>query len=491
MASQYNYNNQINSLIMYNPFNNNKLNNFNHNINAINKNNSRLFNRNDRNFNQKNIFNNDIKIFNKDSLDSSKILSAELTTIILNQLYNNVCKIRTPNQIIGTGFFCKIPFGHNSTLPVLITNNHVLNKYDIKVNRIIKLILTKKEKTKEKGIEKGKEIEIQIVINEPRITFTDEKLDITIIEIISKVDGINDFLEIDNNFDEIVEKQKIYILQNPKGKPSFSLGNIKEMSKESKEDFLYSCDTLKGSSGGPILNLKNNKVIGVHKGSVGDEKSIKIGTLMEYIVNAFKETYDINKNKLNINEKEKVKGIEIKPLSNNEFYVGHFKNGKIAIYYSDGKLEYEGDRVDGKYEGIGTYYYNKGGNRYEGEWKNGLKHGKGILYYDHETNNIKYDGYFSKGNFEGKGIYYWDDGSYYIGDFVNGLKHGYGTLYKSDGNLKYEGGFINDKFEGNGIYYCNSGNYYIGDFKDGSKHGKGKLYKINDDVKNGIFVNNK
>ena len=471
MGSQYNYNNQIN--------------------------------RNDRNFNQKNIFNNDIKIFNKDSDDSSKILSGELTDIILNQLYNNVCKIRTPNQIIGTGFFCKIPFGHNSTLPVLITNNHVLNKYDIKVNRIIQLILTKKEKTKEKGIEKGKEIEIQIVINEPRITFTDEKLDITIIEIISKVDGINDFLEIDNNFDEIVEKQKIYILQNPKGEPSFSLGNIKEMSKDSKEDILYLCGTLQGSSGGPILNLKNNKVIGVHKGSVGYEKSLKIGTLMEYIVNAFKETYDkyivnafketydINKNKLNINEKEKVKGIEIKPLSNNEFYVGHFKNGKIAIYYSDGKLEYEGDRVDGKYEGIGTYYYNKGGNRYEGEWKNGLKHGKGILYYDHETNNIKYDGYFSKGNFEGKGIYYWDDGSYYIGDFVNGLKHGYGTLYKSDGNLKYEGGFINDKFEGNGIYYCNSGNYYIGDFKDGSKHGKGKLYKINDDVKNGIFVNNK
>ena len=458
MASQYNYNNQIN--------------------------------RNDRNFNQKNIFNNDIKIFKKDSDDSSKILSAELTDIILNQLYNNVCKISTPNHIIGTGFFCKIPFGHNSTLPVLITSNHVLNKYDIKVNRIIKLILTKKEKTKEKGIEKGKEIEIQIVINEPRITFMDEKLDITIIEIISKVDGINDFLEVDNNFDEIDEEQIIYILQNPKGEPSFSLGNIKEMSKDSKEDILYLCGTLQGSSGGPILNLKNNKVIGVHKGSVGDEKSLKIGTLMEYIVNAFKETYDINKNKLNINEKEKVKGMEIKPLSNNEFYVGHFKNGKIAIYYSDGKLRYEGDCVDGKYEGIGTYYY-EGDNRYEGEWKNGLKHGKGILYYDHETNNIKYDGYFSKGNFEGKGIYYWDDGSYYIGDFVNGLKHGYGTLYKSDGNLKYEGGFINDKFEGNGIYYCNSGNYYIGDFKDGSKHGKGKLYKINDDVKNGIFVNNK
>ena len=457
---------QTGSLRSFNNYN--EMNNINHNLNTINVNNNELVNPIDRSFNQKNDFNNGNKIFNKAFSDGLQNLSAEEASKILMQLNNNICKIKKPNNDNATGFFCKIPFG-NSTLPVLITNNHVLNKDDLKINRIVTIILKK--------IEKENEIEKKIVINGPRITFTDEKLDITIIEIISKVDGINDFLEVDDNFDDIVVKQEIYILHNPKEKPSFAFVALQGKSKDSKEeDIFYSCETVKGSSGSPILNLINHKVIGVHKGSEG---SLKIGISMKFIVDAFKKTYDINKSKLNLNIKEKVKGTEIISLRNNEYYVGHFKNGKIAIYYGDGNLKYEGDRVDGKYEGIGTYYYNEGGNRYEGEWKKGLKHGKGILYYKHETQEKKYDGYFVKGKFEGKGIYYWNDGSYYIGDFVNGLKHGYGAYYKKDGTLKYEGGFINDKFEGNGIYYCNSGNYYIGYFKNGSKYGKGTLYHKN------------
>ena len=342
-------------------------------------------------------------------------------------------------------------------MKVLITNSHVLNKDDIKVNRIIKIIVYEKEK--------GKEKEKKIIINEPRITFTNEKLEVTIIEIIPKVDGINNFLEVDDNFDEFDLNQKIYFLQNPKEKFSFSFGDLKEKSIESnKEDIFYWCSTSKGSSGGPILNFNSYKVIGVHKRSEGDEGSLNIGTLMNYIIKEFEST-DINKSKLNLKEKEK--GAKIKSLSNNEFYVGKLKKGKIAIYYSDGKLKYEGDILDGKYEG------------------------KGMLYYDHEAKRIEYEGNFSNGKFEGKGIYYWKDGNYYIGDFVNGLKHGYGIYYKNDGKVKYEGGFINDKFEGNGIYYYDDGNYYIGKFKDGLNYGKGKLCNKNGDIIKGNFVENK
>ena len=484
MSTQINYYNQNNVSTSFNPFIQNVFNSkreinnyykFNNNMNnaqTISIKNNLLDNPNGKIFNQADDISNKIRY-------SSPILTTEQTYKILNQINTCVCKIYNPNDDYATGFFCEIPFA-NSKLKVLITNNHVLNKDEIKVNRIIKIILLVDEKEKEKNI----------IINEPRITFTNEKLDVTIIEIIPKVDGINHFLEVDDNFDEFDLNQKIYILQNPKEKFSFSFGNLKEKSKESnKEDILYLCSTSKGSSGGPILNFNSYKVIGVHKGSEGDEGSLKIGTLMNYIIKEFENT-DINKSKLNLKEKEK--GAKIKPLSNNEFYVGNFKKGKIAIYYSDGKLKYEGDILDGKYEGKGTYYYNdEGQNRYEGEWKKGFKHGKGILYYDHEAKRIKYEGNFSNGKFEGKGIYYWNDGTYYIGDFVNGLKQGYGTYYKNGGKIKYEGGFVNDKFEGNGIYYCNDGNYYIGKFKDGLNYGKGKLCSKNGDIIKGNFVENK
>ena len=45
------------------------------------------------------------------------------------------CKIHTKDQVIGTGFFCKIPFPQENNkgnlLPVLITNNHILGKQEL------------------------------------------------------------------------------------------------------------------------------------------------------------------------------------------------------------------------------------------------------------------------------------------------------------------------------------------------------------------------
>jgi hypothetical protein len=426
-------------------------------------------------FSPKNNIINRIKYFNEDHVASSPLISSEKTKIIINQLNSNVCKIHKSNGDNATGFFCKLPFSY-TLLPVLITNNHVLNEEDIKPNRIIKYSL------------KDGQLQKQIIINESRITFTNKELDVTIIEIIPSLDEINDFLEVDGTIDKLNLKEKIkdtiYILQYPEGKSSYSYGDIKDSSNA--QDINYSCSTSEGSSGAPILNLINNKVIGVHKGS---EASLNIGTLMKYIVDAFRNTYNINKAKFKMEGKDK-KG-KIKFFDNNEYYVGHLKKGKVSIYYNNGKIKYEGDCLDGNFDGRGTYYY-EGGNRYDGEWKKGLKHGKGILYYDHEAKKKRYEGNFIKGKFEGKGTYYWSDGSYYKGDFVNGLKHGYGKYYKKDGTLKYEGCFFNDKFGGKGKYYCDNGIYYVGDFKDGVKHGKGILYKENGNVINeGYFVNNK
>jgi hypothetical protein len=61
----------------------------------------------------------------------------------------------------------------------------------------------------------------------------------------------------------------IYILHYPshfeENKASVSYGILKSRCEDKTYNFRHLCLTEKGSSGSPILNLLNNKVIGVHK----------------------------------------------------------------------------------------------------------------------------------------------------------------------------------------------------------------------------------
>ena len=72
--------------------------------------------------------------------DQPKPVSIQGTKKILFQLENCICQIYRKKGGKGTGFFCKILF-QNKLLPVLITNNHVLNEEDIKNNEIIELTI--------------------------------------------------------------------------------------------------------------------------------------------------------------------------------------------------------------------------------------------------------------------------------------------------------------------------------------------------------------
>ena len=113
-----------------------------------------------------------------------KIISYKNSKKIIEQMEENICKIRIGN-IKGTGFFCKIPFPTiENMLPVLITNNHLisrdlLNEGNVKINVDIK---------KEKFTKK-------LDLND-RIYYTDEDYDITIIEL-KESDEIKNYLELD------------------------------------------------------------------------------------------------------------------------------------------------------------------------------------------------------------------------------------------------------------------------------------------------------
>ena len=78
------------------------------------------------------------------------------------------------------------------------------------------------------------------------------------------------------------------------------------LNKIKNYEIIHKCSTDIGSSGSPILNLKNNKVIGIHKGAQNHTKDFNYGTLLKYPLNDF-----INKNKIRNNS------INLKKTKNN------------------------------------------------------------------------------------------------------------------------------------------------------------------------------
>ena len=122
-------------------------------------------------------------------------VSIEGTKKILFQMENCICKIYLDDGKKGTGFFCKIPF-NNDLLPVLITNNHLLNENDIDNNKTIKLSINNEVK------------EIEIDNSRKRYSNSDKNIDITIIEIKPNKDGIDKYLELDED-DIYIEIKRI------------------------------------------------------------------------------------------------------------------------------------------------------------------------------------------------------------------------------------------------------------------------------------------
>ena len=216
--------------------------------------------------------------------------------IINNQKKNSVCKIIKNNGEAGTGFLCKIPHPDSFNLkPTLITCYHVLRNEDLIEGK--KIVMKFNDDEKEKCI---------IIDKERKIYTSNEKeFDITIIEIKSS-DNFNkeDFLDVDDYLykgdilNDIYQEQKnIYLIHYSKGfKAKLSFGTIKNISLDNNE-IKHLSDTDEGSSGCPIFNLSNYKIIGIHK---GDHKKFEfqVGTILKNPIVSFNSN---KKNKFNLN----------------------------------------------------------------------------------------------------------------------------------------------------------------------------------------------
>ena len=239
---------------------------------------------------QENPFEKNDFILNEQLLSDYPIpISLKQNEKIIEQLKNTICNIYL-GKGRGNGFFMKIKFPDNEhLLPALITCNHIIDESFLSEKEEINIEINGEFKT----------IELK-----DRIIYTNKEIDITIIEIKEKKDEIKNFLQLDEENQDIrISGKTIYILQyydsdgsSHPSVPSVSYGILKDINKS---EFTHCSNTNWGSSGSPILNLSNNKVIGIHKGAINN-KNCNIGRFLNNPINDFiKKKYN---NKIEENE---------------------------------------------------------------------------------------------------------------------------------------------------------------------------------------------
>ena len=415
---------------------------------------------------------------NKKRLSKASVKSIETPNIDISK---SLCEILSSNHK-GFGFFLKYII-QEKYIYCLIANEHLITKDMINNNNKINILYDNETK------------KLEIALNEKERyinNFKDFNIDVSIIQILSSDNIDKDYFlvpkltNIDYNNLKNNEISTLHYSSSTK-KIEHINGLIK---KVNKFEFSFKTNMGKVTSGFPIFLTDNKKVIGINKEKKKEHSSKYYADFIYPILDIIK--IDI----VNITESNKIipkKDNNKIEYENGNYYIGEdingIPNGKGILYYKNGNIAYEGNFINGKWEGQGKYIW-ENGNYYIGQFKNDLKHGKGIMYY--KNGNIAYDGDFINGKFEGYGKYYWKDGDLYIGQFKNDLKHGKGIIYYKNGKIAYEGDFTNGKFEGNGKYIDENDNYYIGQFKEGKRHGKGiEYYKNGKIMYEGNFINNK
>ena len=235
----------------------------------------------------------------------------------------SVCKITT-NSMLGTGFFGLISFPEKKFFRALFTCYHNLETKDkSKIEQSFQYSIGINEKFNE------------IKIDDSRFIYKNPIFDIIIIEILDSDDlHIDSFLEMDdiiykddNHYNDLINKInddnknnaiQVYILHYPKGELLCdSTGIISNLSEN--YDIEHKCSTEKGSSGGPIINLNNQKVFGIHNGH-DNYSNINYGKCIRGAIKEFIQQYQKSKktNYLTLEDYNKLKSELIKQKGNSK-----------------------------------------------------------------------------------------------------------------------------------------------------------------------------
>ena len=193
----------------------------------------------------------------------------------LKEMGKCICKIN--GNKIGTGFFCRINYLDYS-IPVLITNNHVIDENFMELKNQLKVYINDESYI--------------IGINKKNIIYSSERNKYDIIIIKLREGEIKNFLQIDQNIfkfnsENLYLDEQIFILHFPnigEAKVSYACG----IEKINDYDIKHKCNTEVGSSGGPIFSAITKRIIGIHKGAISnrERKTVyNIGTFLKFPLN--------------------------------------------------------------------------------------------------------------------------------------------------------------------------------------------------------------
>ncbi|XP_063620505.1 MORN repeat-containing protein 3-like [Cydia splendana] len=154
------------------------------------------------------------------------------------------------------------------------------------------------------------------------------------------------------------------------------------------------------------------------------------------------------------------------------------KNGLHHQIFTSRLDVYKGEWKSDLKEGKGTFYTITG-KLYEGDWYKGFRHGFGTLSHrlDNGTFRLDYRGDWVRGKPEGVGVWYYENGDMYLGHWKRGHRHGYGKMWYADGTL-YVGYWNKSLREGLGMFVQKNGNRYEGHWEDNIKSGMGRFYHL-------------
>ena len=132
-------------------------------------------------------------------------------------------------------------------------------------------------------------------------------------------------------------------------------------------------------------------------------------------------------------------------------------NNRAKSYEYVKEMNYTLDAKPSPYEGY-----------YEGITINGLPHGYGtFIYLDSHGEKCQYEGEFVEGCFEGYGEKKWDNGAAFEGVYKNNLLNGFGKRFLKGHKLQYEGMYVDGKCQGDGKLYSNDKIVFEGAFTGG------------------------
>jgi hypothetical protein len=166
---------------------------------------------------------------------------------------------------------------------------------------------------------------------------------------------------------------------------------------------------------------------------------------------------------------------------------GDCQSGTGTFAYPDGS-KFEGNFVNGKFDGEGTFYF-ANGDKYVGQFKENYPDGKGTRFV--KESGAEETGDWKQGEFlgtslvvrgkvgciegdceDGKGTYVYKAGAaQYVGTFREGSPHGYGICDYANGD-RYVGEWLDGAFGGRGTLTMRDGTMVEGYWRAGEYLGK-------------------